>query len=206
MATDLKNFRRKLENTFRETVQEITGRQNMSQLGDFIVKDMLRRIRLGYGVRKNGGTRERLKPLSTSYVEQRRNKLGFWTNSNGNAVPIYTLGGKESREFRASENARIQSRRNRAYLKQNNPKLDRTTSPKKSNLTRTGRMLRSVGHLYTQRRLIIGFKTTKSGQKAAYVSQERPFFFMTDQEERRATRFLQRRFRQLLARNVRKNF
>ena len=167
----------------------------MSQLGEFVIKDMRKRIRLGYGATRNGGSRQKLKALSPSYVEQRRFKLGFWTNRLGNKVPIKTVGIN-----------RQTARNNKAYLKRNNPKLDGTTSPKKSNLTRTGRMLRSMGFIYTNRRLILGFKTTESGKKAAFVSKERPFFFLTSSEEKRATKFLQKRFDQLISRNIRKNF
>lgn len=197
MSVDIKDFKKQLESLIKETVKEITGRQNMSQLGKFITDDMRKRIRLGYGVRSNNGSKEKLKPLSDSYVQQRQGKLGFWTNSKGKKVPIITdksIVGK------------TQATQNKRFLKQRNKPLHPTTRPKKSNLTRTGKLMRSIGFLYTDSRLIIGFKTPDSGRVAAFVSKDRPFFFMTNTEVKRATRFIQKRFKDLLNRNKRKYF
>lgn len=185
MSIKLNDFKNKLKRAFDDAVKEIESRQNMQQIGNNIANDIKKRTQLGYGARSNGGPKEKLKPLSDSYVQQRRGKLGFWTNKDGKKVPI----------------------NDKKYLKQNKPKLSSKTSPKKSNLTRTGRMIRSIGALFTgSGKITIGFNSNRSAKIAAFVSKMRPFFYLTRQEEKRAQRDIKKRLEDILKRNIRKNF
>jgi hypothetical protein len=190
LAIDIKRFRRQLEKSFKESVKELESRQNMTQLGKSLSEDIKKRTRLGYGVEKNGARRQRLAPLSDSYVEQRRGRLTFRKNSKGKPYPI------------SSEN-----KSGKKFLSSNKLRIDSTTSAKKSNLTQSGRMLRSIGVLFTGvGRVVIGFNTRKRAQIAAFVSKVRPFFFATNNEEKRLIKRTQKKLNELISRNIRKNF
>lgn len=51
-------------------IKETTGRKTRESIGKFVTMTIKRRSRQGFGVRN--GQRERLKPLSDSYIEKRR--------------------------------------------------------------------------------------------------------------------------------------
>lgn len=181
---NLKDLDKQLKKALEETLKEITKPSNMQAIGNELKEDIIKRTRLGYGTDKNGSQRRKLEPLSDSYVEQRRNKLGFWTNNKGKAVPISTDKSKLSKK---------QVAKNKRYLKQNAIKLDSTTRPKKSNLTQTGTMLSFLGVVAGFGRAVIGFKTSKQGIKAGYVSKKRPFMFATKQQINRLTQSVRRK-------------
>lgn len=86
------------ERAMKEAIDEITKPENMRKYGEQAASMIKLRTRLGDGVDMPGGTKKKLKPLSKSYIEQRKS-------------------GKLSAE----------------------------TSPGKSNLTRTGQLLDSMG-------------------------------------------------------------
>lgn len=172
MATQIDDFSKKLDKVLKDAIKEIQRPSNMQKIGMSLRDDVVKRTRLGYGVEKNGANKYRFKPLSDSYVAQRRGKLGFWTNANGKAVPIDPSKSKSAK----------------SYLAKNRIRLDSNTSPKKSNLTQTGAMLDFVGVLAGVGRFIIGFKTTKQARKASYVSKDRPFMNASKQEIKRVVK------------------
>lgn len=188
VAVKLKDFSKQLEKSLRSAEKELSSRSNMTKLGRSLADDIVKRTRLGYGVRENGGRRERLAPLSNSYVEQRRGKLGFFSK-DGKTIPV-----------------KPDTASSKTYLQQTRPKLAGTTSPKKSNLTQTGRMLRSIGVLFSSPgRVIIGFNTNLRARIAAFVSKKRPFFFATNNEEKRLIRKTQKLMTELIQKYIRQN-
>lgn len=203
MGIKIKDFEKKLEQAFKKGLDIAVSDRFLNQIGASTVRIIRKRTKLGFGVRKNNGSKFKLLKLSDSYVAQRRNKLGFWTNANGIVVPITTLTGKELKAFRASKSARKQVTKNRAFLKQHNPKLSSDTSPKKSNLTQTGNMLdEGLGHIVLDNKIHIGMMDGENAKKAAFVSKKRPFLNLSKAEINQITKIIRTRiqaiFKQLL--------
>lgn len=191
--SDIKDFSKNLKKALDEARKEAGKRENMQRLGDSVAKDIKKRTQLGYGVSGPGKNKERLLKLTKSTKDQRAGKLSFWTNSSGKAVPINTTGDLTDKQIQ----------NNKAYIKKTSPRLSNNTSPGKSNLTRTGKMLKSIGALVTGvGRVSIGFRTSYGARIAAFVSKARPFFFMTSSEEKRTTK----RIEKLIEENVKRSF
>jgi len=62
-----------------KTVLSLTTPSHMKQVGERVKNDIKIRTRLGYGVRKHGDQKSKLKPLSQKYVEQRKKFHGLST-------------------------------------------------------------------------------------------------------------------------------
>lgn len=79
------------------------------------------------------------------------------------------------------------------YQKQRKKKkLSKSTSPSKSNLTNTGKMLDDLTHTSQDESTTIEFNTQESLKKAEWVTKGgRPFMSLTAQEKKRITKFLQ---------------
>lgn len=111
----------KLERWVENAHKYIGTKKNMEILGDSVVKEIQKNVRLGYGVGTDGGPRGKLTPLSKGYKKQRRKT-----------------------------------------------QLDPTTSANKSNLTRTGEMLRSIKSKFVKMgRALIFFKGMHRSAKVA---------------------------------------
>ena len=163
----LKDLRRILDKQLKDVAKELQNGRFIRELGIRTKVDIQRRIRLGYGVSRDGAGKVKLKSLSESYKLQRRNKLTFWTRPDGTVVPV------------------LDTKSNRAYLSANKIKLASSTSPAKSNLTRTGDMIKSMRVRSSKGKFTIYFSTADNVKKAEYVSKDRPFMFVTRQELRR---------------------
>lgn len=115
----------KLNSQILKCATEVLNSQGMRRLGDQTAKIVQRRTRLGFGVERNNGRRSRLKPLASSYREQRRNEA-FYFKKKKNSGEVVTVrakilgGGKR------------------------HPDLSSTTTPGKSNLTFTGQLINSI--------------------------------------------------------------
>lgn len=208
MAIDIKELTKAVEDTINASIKEVTSRKSMTRLGISLSNDIRKRVRLGYGATENGGTRQRLKPLAESTRLQRQGKIAFRTGKSSRKV--YAIGSttrKDLDSLRGSDAAKKQNARNKQFLKENKPKLHGTTRPTKSNLTQSGLLLRSIGALSTGvGRVVLGFKTRKRAQVAAFVSKQRPFFFATKNEQTRLTKKVRIQLTQLIKRNSSKNF
>lgn len=188
--SDIKDLGKNLQKALNEAKKEAGSRQNMQRLGNSITKDMVKRIQLGYGVRSNEGRREKLAPLAESTKKQRAGKLAFWTDPGGKVIPVKTP-----------------PKSNKEYLQRNKPELSGNTRPNKSNLTKTGRLMRDIGSLATGfGKLTIGFKSAYGARVGAFVSKMRPFFFITDKEAKRAQKQVERTLTESLNRALRKYF
>lgn len=189
----LKDFERLLSTQLKEAATEIKSQRFMRQLGEQILNDVVTRVRLGYGVTRDGAGKTKLKPLSKSYIQQRKKNLGFFTRPDGTVVPI---------SADASRVGTSQAKRNKAYLSRRLPNLASSTSASKSNLTRTGDMLASMKVNASTGKIRIFFKDSKNRKKADYVSEDRPFMFLTRQELKRAERLVASRLRIILRNRI----
>ncbi len=185
----LKDFNNILKSQLDDVANEIKSSRFMRQLGEQILSDVVTRVRLGYGVSRDGAGKSKFKSLSKSYIQQRRNKLGFFTRPDGTVVPISTDSGKVSAN---------QLKKNRTYLKRNSIKLASSTSPAKSNLTQTGEMIRSMKVNVKTGKIKIVLGTAENKKKAEYVSKVRPFMHLSRQELKRARLLVQSRLRIIL--------
>ena len=73
LANDLTKLLKKIE----KAIDSPRYRREFEQLGEFAVNLIVKRTRLGYGVRKNGGKRFRLAPLDSKYVDARKRQGGL---------------------------------------------------------------------------------------------------------------------------------
>lgn len=104
-----------------ETIKkELLRPSYLKELGKMAADIIKVRTRLGFGARESGANREKLKPLSETYIEQRKGLAAY-----------FTLNGKTVK-YKPDENGQ--------KMKINREK----TSPTKSNLTKTGQMLDSM--------------------------------------------------------------
>jgi hypothetical protein len=105
---DLTQILKRLDKSVKDATQPIV----LKDVGKFTLDLVVKRTRLGYGVDKNFGKREKLGPLKDTYIEKRKKST------------------------------------------YDNP-LDSTTRPSKSNLTKTGEMLRSMDYTVKEGKIII---------------------------------------------------
>lgn len=98
-------------------LNELAEEKNMMLIGEYAKELIKKRTRLGYGVEKTGDERKKLKALSDSYIDQRKGKVSFIKTKAKNIIPVKPLSS---------------------------PKLSPSTSPTKSNLTKSGSMLDSM--------------------------------------------------------------
>lgn len=134
----------------------------MKKIGDQAATIIRRRTLLGFGVPDNGQPRERLKPLSESYKQQRRGNLAFFTDKLGRVRPIRNPKRK--------------------------PRLSNKTSPAKSNLTFTGEYLDSfMSFVKGLGKVEVRPTGTRpdgltNTEVAEFVSDERPHFNLSNNE------------------------
>jgi hypothetical protein len=107
---------RKLREAIARVIPEIKAAENMKKLGEQAAGMVKLRTRLGSGVAKDGGDKQKLAKLADSTKAVRAGKIAFF-RQGGKTIP---------------------------YVPENPPKLHEHTSPGKSNLTRTGQLLDSV--------------------------------------------------------------
>lgn len=72
----------------------------------------------------------------------------------------------------------------KSYIKKRikDSNLSSKTTPKRSNLTRTGQMLDDLTFKIQGDKIEVGFKSRKSALKAGYVSDDRPFLTLSKPE------------------------
>ena len=104
-----------------KAVDRVKSRQNMQKIVDEAAVIIRRRTLLGFGVPVDGRKRERLKKLSSSYIEQRKGQAVYFTSKSGKVIRVPT-------------SAKFRSRMS----------LSTKTTPSKSNLTLTGQLLDSL--------------------------------------------------------------
>jgi hypothetical protein len=178
----------------------IKAPENMRAIGELAASMIKLRTRLGYGVAKDGDANEKLKPLSANYVEQRQQQ-------NSGARKQATAGLKAQKG--KSEAAYIKKHQKDTFKKAAHQEggLHPGTSPKKSNLTRSGQLLDSEG--VTK----VGYGTVSVGPSgsradgktnqeiAGYVSEGgRPFNHLSKVEIKRLQDSVKKQLRDALKR------
>jgi hypothetical protein len=147
---------------------------------------IVKRTRLGYGVDKGTKRQVRLKPLSESYKKVRKGLIEFYTNKQTKQIFTVSKGRARkslSKSAKASAKAKrafksafelgkfnvtldgAKKRRKRSKGKELRLKnLSSKTSPNKSNLTATGRMLNSLKFKGLPNRIEISVPATNHGK------------------------------------------
>lgn len=69
---NLKDFPEKLKALMDAVKDKLTSKDSMQELGDEAAQLIKKRTRLGYGLDKQGGVKQKLKPLSESYKRERK--------------------------------------------------------------------------------------------------------------------------------------
>lgn len=85
-----------------------------------------------------------------------------------------------------------------AQRKRMKEELSPLTTPSRSNLTRTGHMLDSVVTEVDEGVASLTFSDEHAGDKAKWVSKDRPFFYLTKTELDRVLRFLRNKIREII--------
>jgi len=186
-----------------EFIKGSIGRSIITKLAQFSIDRIHKRVKSGYGVTSDtdpNPSKTRLKKLSKSYIDFRNGKVLFFRNKSTGGLFAIKPGKKQS------------------FPK---PQLGEFGSPAKSNLTLTGQLLNSIKYKLTQRGFKIfiddneraspvwakGQKQLTNKQVAEYVSKDRPFLALTDDEQARLklefkknTRMLASKLKSLLTR------
>jgi hypothetical protein len=158
-SVQMKGIISKLQGVIKDAAQK----KALKPTADFARDVIVKRTRLGYGVERNYGYKEKLKPLSPNYIKSRK---------------MFA-------------------------------KLDGFTTPRKSNLTRTGDMLRSIEAKVSNGVIeIVPTGTRSDGKKnvdIARYNQEggkgrprRIFMRISDLEFKQVVRFYRKTFGDLL--------
>jgi hypothetical protein len=156
--------------------RETYSTAQLSVVGKFATETIKKRTRLGFGTQSEdpGGTRERLQKLSDSYKDFRKGKVAFYTDDFGRLRKIPNPKKK--------------------------PRLDSSTSPGKSNLTFTGKMLRSITWRVRGQIINIFARGQKNKDKVFFAhsgSRNRPkriFLSLTSKEVLQVTNFIDKLF------------
>jgi hypothetical protein len=157
-------------------------------LSDFAQKEIapniVKRSRLGFGVRLESKQQYKFPPLANSYIEQRKGLIRFITLKNGAVFPIKqfqeltrarirSMGTKRARKnksllkrlkafFGKKKEGAVKSKIKKVKPKLNAGNLSANTSPAKSNITATGLLLdRAIGATARAKQIIIFIKNIK---------------------------------------------
>jgi hypothetical protein len=84
------------------------------------------------------------------------------------------------------------------WRRRNKSSLSKFTSPKKSNLTKTGHMLDNLEAKAKLDKITLFFSDDFANQKAGWVSKLRPFLYLTDLEEKRLVERINQKIRELI--------
>jgi hypothetical protein len=160
-------FKKQFDAIVKEFTRKLSNEKVYRDLAEFGADTIVKRTRLGYGVPFNGANKQRLKPLSNSYKQQRAGKLAFFTITNG------------STRFVVPYTPRVK------------PRLDSTTGPNKSNLTFTGELLTSIEVIKAGKgEASIGFRrgtrpgSTLTNEKLnEYIEKQGRIFFRVSRAE-----------------------
>lgn len=169
-------------------IDEIKNSVNMKKIVDEAAVIVRRRSLLGFSVPSDGARRERLKPLSQSYKDQRRGLVVFFRDKKGRIRSVPTSPGFQSRL-----------------------KLSPKTTAGKSNLTLGGELLDSLQGQVTGRGRgnVRPTGTRKDGltnqEVARFVDEGgRPFLHLSDNEIRQLQILAEGIFNDILIRKLNK--
>ena len=174
-----------LEKKLRQSQEIYKDKRFLNNLARETAEQIKKRTQLSKGVSKSGKS-ERLKPLSELYKLQRQGRAKVWKDKDGNVI---VARGKFEK-----------------------PKLDKNTTPGRSNLTATGQLLNALRGVYKRRSIIIDFrketrgpdfrgvkgKATNSDIVGYQEGQGRRFFDLSNSELNGLRRKIANRIRKLL--------
>lgn len=191
MAKTLKEQLKAFQKQLDKELNKFTRGPKTKQLAKIAKDIVVKRSRLGFGVRFPEGKRSRFDKLSSSYVAQRKNQVRFYTDERGQLRKIPKPTGKAKKNqgsrggtFKFPEGSR-------------HPDLSKTTSPGKSNITFTGQLLKSLKSRVSSGRITIGPSGTRKDGKTnqqivAFLNdQGRIFLNLSDNEINQLAQFLE---------------
>lgn len=191
MAKSLKEQLKAIQKQLEQEINKFTRGPRGKELAKLAKDIVIRRSRLGYGVRFPEGKREKFDKLSDSYVAQRRNQVRFYTDEQGRLRKIPKPTGKAKKNqgsrggtFKFPEGSR-------------HPDLSKTTSPAKSNITFTGQLLESLKARVLAGKITIGPTGTRKDGKTnqeivAFLNdQGRIFLNLSDNDVNQLAQFLE---------------
>lgn len=139
-----------VEKLIKKMLEAITQKSFLEEIGKYTVNRVVTRTRLGNGVKENGAPTEKLKPLSTEYIERRKRLM----SSSKLERAKQTAQKQADERIRKEENGEKVSNRKSAadkYIERyakakrdGSTILSDLTTPSRSNLTKTGSMLNAV--------------------------------------------------------------
>ncbi len=121
----------RISQTINDSVKRAFSPKFTNKLGKKASLQIIKRVRLGYGV-ADTGNQKRLKKLADSYKKVRKGKLKFYTGTR-----------KDGSRFIGT------------YKPKGAPRLSNQTTPGRSNLTATGKMLQSIRGYGRKQKIIV---------------------------------------------------
>lgn len=191
----------KIDSEIERAIEISATRSNMRRLAKLMAEQIRRRTRLGRGVAKEGGRLQKLKKLSDSYVQQRKGRARFFFK-NGKLL-AYGRGVKYKDPKNTAKQKKYPSEIKR-------PTLHSHTTPGRSNLTFSGKMLDDIFGFSPRPFVgIIAFKPRRkeksnepSNDMLVQLNEERgrPFFYLARPEINKSTAFV----RNIMTRQIEK--
>lgn len=155
----------------------LNKKSTLNAIGKLIVRMITVRTRTGFGVARTGAARKRLAKLSKGYIEARKGKPLFLTNTITKKV-FSNRDGNKAKYTTAM-------------------KLSGMTSASKSNLTQTGEMIDNLTHSVSGNKISVSPSGRDAKQKAEWAEDgssnrpQRPFLHLSNNELKQIRQFIQ---------------
>jgi len=168
----------------KAAISKTTQTAQMQAIAEYANTQVINRVRLGYGAQDSGKPRYKLPALSDKYKRARKA-----AQSGGVDFDAEVNGVKKRVQFRAKTVEPLSSK----------------TSVSKSNLTYTSQMLDSSKPIaVSEGSATLGFTGTRkdgltNSQVAGFVSEKRPFYYLTDLEKVRLIDFIREKLDKAVA-------
>ena len=109
MTTKARNQLKAFTARVRKAIQRTLGEDELRMIGEEAIRLIVQRTLQGFGVAEDGGSRERLKPLSPEYVEFRRRYSSELSGETSPTKSNLTLSGQmlESMQVLQVGNGRV---------------------------------------------------------------------------------------------------
>jgi hypothetical protein len=173
IEVDIRKFGKRLKRVAEDAFE---SKEIRDALGAFAVEQIVKRVRLGYGVKEQGGSRQKLKPLSDTYREFRKRYSGQLSQFTSVKRSNLTLSGQmlDSLTHSTPRKSIV------IYFEGRRRPFPLTRGGKRRTISLTNQELANIHH-----------------------SGARPFLYFTRSEETRFTQFLRKEFDRVVKRATR---
>ena len=167
MSNDLVN----IDRLYNRLLKRVRSKAVKRLIGATAKEQIYNRVKSGYGVNTEGldpriTSKDKLAALSETYIKFRQGKIAF---------------------YKSKVHGKVYATANKKYIRK--PKLGKFGSPRRSNLTLSGRMLEAMRYRVNASGIVLDIKnTSRSGepitnkQLGELVAEKRPFFSLTRTE------------------------